>query len=472
MVSLGQLDAGKFPPLVNSSSTPPIQSSPSRVLDRLWSNILAEPAPSAPHIPISLLEISEEIIPFDKDFTDAAATEWSLCLVGYSIGKRPYYEALKETAHRIWKLKGTFQLIALIDGFFLFKFSLPEDYDMVCSKGVWFFHGKPFVFQKWTKNFHHTRENFTSVPIWVRVHNLPLVCWNSEGISKIASKIGIPIAVDALTAAKTRLTYARICIQVSTTSLFLNSVAVSIEGEVLNLQVQYEWKPTPCTSCAFLAHSSAPCPSTQKTEPKEQIQFRGRSSSQKPRAKSQMRPPTPHQTYAPVIKPVSTLSNQAGTSSVLSLAPSQVDSPPTAPPKAPTSDVIAVVNVVPPEPSTSQLKVDFPSIIPKPINTEFTEVFASTFTKISNLNSPSVEGLGETETLNIPSCNPPNIQTSSKYSSLQGSEDSALSGSENDSFSFSEPNMAIKEKKKTTPQPKSTRGKGSKKPPASSSKNK
>lgn len=155
------LDATMFPPLALAS--PSAGPSISRSLDRLWSNIIASPAPSAPHIPVSLMETPEEVIPFDSDFTVPAAAEWNLCLVGYSIGKRPFYEALKETAKRVWKLKGTFQLIALTDGFFLFKFSLVEDFDMVWSKGAWFFHGKPFIVQKWTKNFNPTRENFSSV---------------------------------------------------------------------------------------------------------------------------------------------------------------------------------------------------------------------------------------------------------------------------------------------------------------------
>ncbi|KAI0492837.1 hypothetical protein KFK09_027113 [Dendrobium nobile] len=466
------MDASSFPPLVNPLGTSSSKASPPRVLDRLWSNIIAEPAPSTPHIPISLIEVPEEIIPFNKEYTDAAAADWNLCLVGYSIGKRPYYEALKETANHVWKLKGTFQLIALTDGFFLFKFSLLEDFDMVWSKGAWFFHGKPFIFKKWTKNFHPTRENFSSVPIWVRVHNLPLVCWNSEGISKIASKIGIPIAVDALTAAKTRLTYARICIQVSTTSLFPNSVAVSIEGEVFNLQVQYEWKPTPCTTCASLAHPSSQCPSNLNTEQKEGTIIRGRSTSRTRHSKSQMRPPTHNLRYVPVNKTASTTTNQTTSTSVLALIPSQVDIPNSSAHNIPTAQVVNLVNEGTSEYTSTQSIIPPSSIIPVSNSNVLSGVSAKEVTKIPNLNSPSEEGLGETETLKTSSQNPPNIQTSNKYASLQGTEDLAYSGSENDSFSYSEPSTDTKEKKKTTPQPKNTRGKGSKKPPASTSKHK
>ncbi|XP_028549265.1 uncharacterized protein LOC114579300 [Dendrobium catenatum] len=104
-------DASMFPPLADAPpSTDPSPADPAsaRRLDRLWSNIIASPAPSAPHIPVSLIETPKEIIPFESDFTCPAAAEWNLCLVGYSIGKRPYYEALNETAKRIWKLKGIY----------------------------------------------------------------------------------------------------------------------------------------------------------------------------------------------------------------------------------------------------------------------------------------------------------------------------------------------------------------------------
>ncbi|KAI0493750.1 hypothetical protein KFK09_023875 [Dendrobium nobile] len=97
------LDSHHFPAMAHATAC--VSAPASRSLDRLWWNIISEPGPSAPHIPVSLMETPEEIIPFDKDFTEPAAVEWNLCLVGYSVGKRPYYEALKETALRIWKLK-------------------------------------------------------------------------------------------------------------------------------------------------------------------------------------------------------------------------------------------------------------------------------------------------------------------------------------------------------------------------------
>ncbi|XP_020685659.1 uncharacterized protein LOC110101904 [Dendrobium catenatum] len=367
----------------------------SRSLDRLWLNIISEPGPSAPHILVSLMETPEEIIPFDKDYTEPAAVEWNLCLVGYSVGKHPYYEALKETAMSIWKLKGTFQLIALTDGFFLFKFSLLEDYDMVWSKGAWFFHGKPFIFQKWTKNFSPTRENFTSVPIWVWIHNLLLICRNSEGISKIASKIGIPIAVDALTAAKTILTYARVYIQVSTTSSFPESVAVAIEGDVIRMQIQYERKPIPCASCASLALQTLNCPSSQPSNQNPPNQNRGRSSSRNPRNHNQLRKFSASNNRVNVagstsVTPKLIPNVVTSPASTLALVPSQVIWVP----KDSGKNVVVADHA---EPSTEKYFA-----IPKNHNTEVLKETTCDPTEIDNipipnLNSPTIADIGETE---------------------------------------------------------------------------
>ncbi|KAI0502424.1 hypothetical protein KFK09_017373 [Dendrobium nobile] len=460
-------DTTLFPPMAQAS-TSAVPSS-SHILDRLWSNIIAAPAPSAPHIPVSLMETPEEVIPFDADFTGPAAAEWNLCLVGYSIGKRPFYEALKETAIRIWKLKGTFQLIALTDGFFLFKFSLAEDFDMVWSKGAWFFHGKPFIMQKWTKNFNPTRENFSSVPVWVRVHKLPLVCWNSVGISKIASKIGIPIAVDALTAAKTRLTYARICIQVSTSSSFPETVTVAIEGEVIKLQIQYEWKPVPCATCASLTHVSSNCPSAQSSE--QVPQSRGRSNSRGQRKNSHSRSKVPPQNSGkggPSATPSSTsLHNQNSMVSNINLVPSQV----LWVPKGNTA--VSHFGVTTALPDNS---LQHQTVIPPSKNAESNDQPSSKVpvtSTIPNLNSPTDEGLGDTDFGQSSMVQPPIVNTSNKFSSLQGSEELMVSNADNDATSISEQtsNTSGGNKLKSTI-PKNSKGKSSKKPPSSSAKRK
>ncbi|KAL0910130.1 hypothetical protein M5K25_021072 [Dendrobium thyrsiflorum] len=58
----------------------------------------------------------------------------------------------------------------------------------------------------------------------------------SEGISRIASKVGIPLAVDALTAGKKRLAYARVCVQVNSSATYPEEIPISLDGDVFSLK--------------------------------------------------------------------------------------------------------------------------------------------------------------------------------------------------------------------------------------------
>ncbi|XP_020678706.2 uncharacterized protein LOC110096898 [Dendrobium catenatum] len=157
---------------------------------------------------------------------------------------------------------------------------------MAWSRGVWFLLGKPFVLQKWHPKFKPIKEEFSSVLIWVKIHDLPLACWNSEGISRIVSKIGIPVAADKLTEQMTRLTYARVCVLVDNLASYPEEIQVSLDGDVVTLRVQYEWRPNPCDHCKSLMHFSSSCPIVPKVNseerPKESSDLRGQPMTYQP----------------------------------------------------------------------------------------------------------------------------------------------------------------------------------------------
>ncbi|PKU68571.1 hypothetical protein MA16_Dca020839 [Dendrobium catenatum] len=266
----------EFPPLSSKSILP----LPATTLT--YRNIVATPRSGKAFV-LSSSSPPEDPLDFNEAHVQVAKEEWGLSLIGYSIGRRPFYESLLSAIRKVWKLKGTMKLLSLSDGFFMLKFSSHEDYDMALAGGVWFFLGKPFVLQKWVPNFKPVREEFTSVPIWFKILDLPLPCWTPEGISRIASKVGIPLAVDDLTAEKSRLTYARVCVQVSKDCVYPEIIPITILGEPFSLKIQYEWKPEPCVHCGSIVHIPDFCLSKPPTPPADtQPPPRGRSSSRRP----------------------------------------------------------------------------------------------------------------------------------------------------------------------------------------------
>ncbi|KAL0922737.1 hypothetical protein M5K25_006751 [Dendrobium thyrsiflorum] len=278
-------------PQVTSLDFPPLApSSGACISPRDWSHIFGSTEAPNKSLHLSFFPSEPEVIPFSEEKLLSGAESWSLCLVGYSLGRRPYYEALLDAVKKTWPLKGSILLHSLSDGFFLFRFSCSEDFEQVWTRGVWFILGKPFILQKWHPKFFPKRENLTSVPIWIKIHDLPLACWNSEGISRIASKVGIPLAADSLTEQKSRLTFARVCVQVDCDATYPEEILVSLDGDIARLKVQYEWRPFPCEHCKSLVHASSFCSNKPNPHASDEVIPptirnipRGRSTSRNPR---------------------------------------------------------------------------------------------------------------------------------------------------------------------------------------------
>ena len=101
------------------------------------------------------------------------------------------------------------------------------------------------------------------MPIWAHIHNLPLEYWTTDGLSYIASAIGKPIYVDCMTAACRRISYARICIEVSAEDELLKTLEIGSddttygEPEKVSLKVEYPWTPVRCAHCKKFGHDCA-----------------------------------------------------------------------------------------------------------------------------------------------------------------------------------------------------------------------
>ncbi|XP_028553644.1 uncharacterized protein LOC110106669 [Dendrobium catenatum] len=262
-----------FPPL---SKGPVVGQHASATLAP-WTDNFTAPETRSEVFPMTFVPPQQKLS-FKADDLSEGISLWNLTLVGYSIGQRPYYERLLASMKKLWKLKGSMSLISLAEGFFLLKFNNLDDYNMIWSGGPWFLLGKPFVLQQWSPKFKPKRDENASILIWIKILDLPLALWTPSGISKIASYIGVPLIVDNLTAKRTRLSFARICVQISKDSKLPDEIPIEIEGEESVLKVIYDWKPTPCEICGSLIHPSLDLGNIPRQ--------RGRSTSRNQRSKN------------------------------------------------------------------------------------------------------------------------------------------------------------------------------------------
>ncbi|XP_031263453.1 uncharacterized protein LOC116121651 [Pistacia vera] len=99
-------------------------------------------------------------------------------------------------------------------------------------------------------------EGISYVPIWVKFSGVPLEFWTTKGLSYVASAIGKPLYMDNITDVGDRLEYARVCVEIYTSTSFPNSVELGLpNSDCVNIGVEYSWKPRVCPSCRTFRHN-------------------------------------------------------------------------------------------------------------------------------------------------------------------------------------------------------------------------
>jgi hypothetical protein len=120
----------------------------------------------------------------------------------------------------------------------IFAFSLELEMLDVLGGGPYYVYGWPFILKVMPEFFDFTTFDMVHMPIWVRFPNLPLKCWSSIWLSKLASMLRKPIQCDASTTSMTRLSYARVLIKVDLLTDLSTSINLVLpNGSSLTQQV-------------------------------------------------------------------------------------------------------------------------------------------------------------------------------------------------------------------------------------------
>jgi hypothetical protein len=108
--------------------------------------------------------------------------------------------------------------------------------------------------------FDFDTSDMVRLPIWVKFPNLPLQCWSPLCLSKLASVIGKPVYYDSPTTSITRLSYARVLVEIDLLAELPSSINTTLPNGVSKPQVVlYESLPWFCKKCNILGHSNSAC---------------------------------------------------------------------------------------------------------------------------------------------------------------------------------------------------------------------
>ncbi|GKF69511.1 hypothetical protein Tco_0202568, partial [Tanacetum coccineum] len=150
----------------------------------------------------------------------AARNKFANSLMGFFVGKSVAFPLVQNYVKNTWGKYGFQKVISDDDGVFYFKFTSVTGMEQIMEKGPWMIRNQPLLLNKWTPNLALSKDEVKKVPIWVKIHKIPVVAYSEDGLSLIASQIVKPIVLDAFTSSMCsdpwgRMGFARAMIEVS-----------------------------------------------------------------------------------------------------------------------------------------------------------------------------------------------------------------------------------------------------------------
>lgn len=145
-------------------------------------------------------------------------------------------------------------------GISFFKFSNPEESDNVLALGPWDISNKLLYLKHWKEGLDFIFDACTKAPVWVKFHNVPLSCLTVSGLSYLASGIGKPLFVDKVTEKLEPMNFARMCVEITTSTVMPSSLDVVVLDEetklkkIVSVKVEYQNKHLSCSHCKTFGH--------------------------------------------------------------------------------------------------------------------------------------------------------------------------------------------------------------------------
>ena len=248
---------------------------------RTWANVakVMTKGYSLTFVP-PLVEDGEVLVDITPEVAAAVNPRWLECLVGHYVGKKVPFKMTEEAIKRSWGDQ-VVDIKLHENGFFFFHIPNAEFRRKLIELGPISIFSSTMLLQQWHPKIKLKKGNLDTIPVWVRLRDVPFSLWSAAGLSCIASAIGKPLYVDTSTEQMNRISYARVCVEIKAGDTRLDSIKVRWDGEVHLIKIEHEWKPLACPSCGVFGHRTgthgfacapAPARSVSRPEPTDHPQ--------------------------------------------------------------------------------------------------------------------------------------------------------------------------------------------------------
>ncbi|GKA43347.1 retrovirus-related pol polyprotein from transposon TNT 1-94, partial [Tanacetum coccineum] len=105
---------------------------------------------------------------------------------GFFVGKKVAYPVVANYVRNTWGKYGLVRsMFSSSTRLFSFQFSSIDGLDAMLENGSW------FIRKKWHPNKNLLKEDVSTVLVWVKLHGVPVTAFSEDGLSAIATKLGV-----------------------------------------------------------------------------------------------------------------------------------------------------------------------------------------------------------------------------------------------------------------------------------------
>ncbi|KAK6131524.1 hypothetical protein DH2020_034731 [Rehmannia glutinosa] len=258
-----ELSHGKVSLMADFSSCPPEYQTPKL---GSYANVTASSSnrsnlPFDPKriVPVGTHQVRDgkQVLGFSSSENDRLAASWKLTLIGKFSFAIPHPKGIDSGLSAL-NLKGTYSLSFANPSHIIIKLQLEEDFNKLWMGTLWSLGGCPMRVFKWTPSFN-PRIEAPLAPVWVRLPGLPIHFFDHNALFAIGMIIGTPLQVDSLTASRSRLSMARVCVELDLLKERIEEVVLEFDDTSHAQKITYERIPDYCTHCKHIGHSIEGC---------------------------------------------------------------------------------------------------------------------------------------------------------------------------------------------------------------------
>jgi hypothetical protein len=183
----------------------------------------------------------ETVVDIDAEYVESEVNFWAPSLIMYALGSDLSMSAVKQFMIRNWNFVKLPDMFYNEEGYFILRFHSFQDRESVMMRGPYTIRNMPMLLRNWKPNFCLKRDMLRTLPIWIKLPQLPLYLWGARSLSKIGSALGNPLVTDECTAHMLKISYARMLVEVDVTQALPHDITIrDNEGNTMKQSVEYE----------------------------------------------------------------------------------------------------------------------------------------------------------------------------------------------------------------------------------------